>query len=89
MVFELRIPYTPFTGSSYRPRTHIVEEKDDFAICNFKPKQGWDKIVGKKIEDVECKNCQRTYIRYMENLFGVVSKHGWNERLHSSSRIEA
>jgi len=61
MGFELRIPNPPLTGSSYRPRSHIVEESKNISICNFKPKRGWNKVIGNKIEDVECQNCLNTY----------------------------
>ena len=89
MGFDLRVPNKPFTGRSYRPRSHIVEEEKDVAICGFEPKQGWFKIIGKKIEDVGCQNCQRTYIRYLENLFGFESEKGWKERIQTTNQKEA
>lgn len=66
---KLRIARPPFTGASYRPRSHIVTDHSERAICGFKPKKGWEKTINKNIEFVECLNCLGTHIRYFENLF--------------------
>jgi len=69
---KLKIPNRPFTGASYRPRSHIVMPGSEKGICGFSPKEGWNRTINKNTEYVECKNCLNTYIRYFDNLFKMV-----------------